>query len=75
MSKNGISVMPNSGIDKHIETVCRSMAKRAADYTDTDVDANAGAEFTKAVRSVVINTARDVAAFAAEQTVSETHNE
>jgi hypothetical protein len=70
MSKAGLSVIPNSDINKHIEAVCSSMAKRAAEYTETDADASAGAEFRKAVRALVINTARDCAAFAAEQSVA-----
>ena len=73
MTKNGLSVMPSGGIDKHVEAVCRSMAKRCADGVvdiPADEDSLAGSEFSKAVRSLVINAARDAAAFAAEQSVN-----
>lgn len=69
MSKSGLSVMPNAALDKHVEAVCRSMAKRAAEFSDPDADTVT--EFGRAVRSLVINIARDCAAFAAEQMVTD----
>jgi hypothetical protein len=47
------------------------MAKRSADYAAVDPDASvAMAEFNKAVRSIVINVARDCAAVVAERTIA-----
>jgi len=63
--------LPDSNIEKHVESVCRSMAKRSADYAAVDPDASvAMAEFNKAVRSIVINVARDCAAVVAERTIA-----
>src|ERR1700677_1683565 len=55
---------------KNIESVCRSMAKRAATFTEADVDQLAQAEFVKAIRSLHINTARDAAAAVAEASIT-----
>jgi hypothetical protein len=42
------------------------MAKRAEAFTDAEIDAQAQAEFVKAIRSIHINTHRDCAAAVAE---------
>ncbi|WP_213805750.1 phage portal protein [Granulicella sp. dw_53] len=62
---------------KNIESVCRSMAKRAETYTEANIDALAQHEFIKAVRSIHILTHRDIAGAKAEAsvTIPETVNE
>ncbi|WP_433963654.1 phage portal protein [Tunturiibacter gelidiferens] len=60
---------------KNIESVCRSMAKRAETFTEAELDAQAQQEFVKAIRSLHINTHRDAAAAAAEASITETPNE
>jgi len=67
MAKTGLQIQPDEALfDGHIETVLRSMAKRAQSFTAEDIDALAGAEFTKAVRSLHLNTHRDAAAASAD---------
>jgi HK97 family phage portal protein len=73
MSQNHLTMMPSAALDRHVETVCRSLAKRAETYTADDAESAVGTEFAKAVRSLVINIRRDAAAFAAEQEIGVSH--